>query len=1139
MNVSDIRLPVKLTTDVDFINIDAESTSYKVNLRAFAPEGVMGANVNILGTKQLYELNEDSELMGWCEDVANKALILFIKDGDDTSFIMRYFLETQQVQQIINSTVIKFTNWITADVVGDMLYWTDGYFSSFENSLYTPPQKLNITKALNIGNNAIKPKNKYGTITRRLLNVAKATHTGTISVVYDSDGNTNRNYLRNKLFQFRIQNIYDDKEQSAWSNISEVPLPENESNPVGYYAQQENVNNFIGVSFNTGDENVVSVNVAYREGNFGNWRKFYTLNKYDSDGNRLVADNITRNIRFAGNEVSYALDNTEVERMYHDVPIVAKKQRFIDGKNMVYANYLSGYGNVSDVDLTLEVDDDEIEYSYEKNEATYVDIYPGAYYKLELDDFQYECVAGDLVSLLLEYHNENGDTLTRSYFYTVKSGDTNDDIASAIVAWGQPLAYEDGRVFISESSNSEFNFYEYMQIDESFVIDNITVTYSSTFTPQRTFKSGSNVEVGIVYYDEVGRCGGVNSNTMVAIPFAPENYYTDVKDYPSLPYAKINVTIDGTPPEWAYTYQLVVSPKQRNYFQYLVDPFTRDTEKGMVKIRLNDAIGEGIASNSKVTYGYYTFKKRDRVRIIGRRQDNGHFVYSDQLYDFEIIDVDYDEGNESYKVDDTDEESNYVVDSDGNKIKKETAQYLLIRDFDFESDNYDADEVLIEVYSPEVGDDTNNVFYEIGQVYQVYYISDPESSQRVHATTSITLEGDSYVRPRVRNANMFFMCEDTHFSDMYESNFWNRGRANVYNENSDTRWYKEYIKHSKAYFKDSYNGLSDFNADQINLSSKFGEITALNESGFILQVKQETKDSSIYIGRLMLNQPSEGAAQLTISDKLLGTIMPSQFNYGTVFPKSVAQTGRFVYYFDVYNGIMVRDAYNGPAVISDFGMKTYFKQKGREILAAGIDNCDVLTAVDSTNDEIIVTFDVDGDTETVVFNEKQNVWSHFATFEADGYAYYGDTLLALKGNKLWLHNGTSTRNNFYGTQYDSKIRLIFNKEILKNKIFHSIQIKSLGDWLPLEEGDIGVYDEAGVQTMFSFLPPSKFVDKEGAKYATFLRNMGDLLSPYRHMRLMNGEVLRGRFLVVDLTNESTDKAWIAHTVVNSIYSEKS
>ena len=51
--------------------------------------------------------------------------------------------------------------------------------------------------------------------------------------------------------------------------------------------------------------------------------------------------------------------------------------------------------------------------------------------------------------------------------------------------------------------------------------------------------------------------------------------------------------------------------------------------------------------------------------------------------------------------------------------------------------------------------------------------------------------------------------------------------------------------------------------------------------------------------------------------------------------------------------------------------------------------------------------------------------------------------------------------------------------------------------------------------------------------------MDDLSSMRRYQRLLNGEVLRGRFLVVKLTNESTDKAWLAHTVVNGIYSEKS
>jgi len=245
-----------------------------------------------------------------------------------------------------------------------------------------------------------------------------------------------------------------------------------------------------------------------------------------------------------------------------------------------------------------------------------------------------------------------------------------------------------------------------------------------------------------------------------------------------------------------------------------------------------------ISTNKKVNFGYYTFQSGDRIRFIGRWMDDGGFNFRGEPIDVEIIDVGYDTGDGSYKKDESDAEE-FILDSDGNKVTKETAQYLIVKDFDFESINYESSPVLIEVYTPENIDDDNNVFYEIGEMYPIDH---PGTTTREHSNTSITFDGDVYTKLRMKNAGQLFMCEDANFSDIYESAVWDRGRANIYIEDAETRWYSEYLKHSKSWLKDSINGLSDFDAVQINLNGKYGEITALTESGFTLQVKQELKD---------------------------------------------------------------------------------------------------------------------------------------------------------------------------------------------------------------------------------------------------------------------------------------------------------
>jgi hypothetical protein len=244
----------------------------------------------------------------------------------------------------------------------------------------------------------------------------------------------------------------------------------------------------------------------------------------------------------------------------------------------------------------------------------------------------------------------------------------------------------------------------------------------------------------------------------------------------------------------------------------------------------------------------------------------------------------------------------------------------------------------------------------------------------------------------------------------------------------------------------------------------------------------------------------------------------------------------------VYNGVEIRDSYNGPIPISKYGMVTYFKEKADEILAAGIDNCDVVSSYDGKHDELNITFHVGVNKETVVFHESRSeserVWSHYASFTPDNYAYFGNTLIASEGDKLWKHN-SGLKNNFYGEQYNSVVRLIFNQHPLKNKAYQNIQIKASGDWRTKAYGDIYILDESGNVLMSSYLPESKFKSKEGAVYATFLRNALTTGDAFTVQKLLNGEVLRGRFLVVTLTNEDTAKAWLSHVVVSSISSELS
>lgn len=58
------------------------------------------------------------------------------------------------------------------------------------------------------------------------------------------------------------------------------------------------------------------------------------------------------------------------------------------------------------------------------------------------------------------------------------------------------------------------------------------------------------------------------------------------------------------------------------------------------------------------------------------------------------------------------------------------------------------------------------------------------------------------------------------------------------------------------------------------------------------------------------------------------------------------------------------------------------------------------------------------------------------------------------GGNLFQHNINETRNNYYGTQYNSQITSVFNQNPLENKIFKTINLESDSAWQAVAETDI-------------------------------------------------------------------------------------
>lgn len=85
---------------------------------------------------------------------------------------------------------------------------------------------------------------------------------------------------------------------------------------------------------------------------------------------------------------------------------------------------------------------------------------------------------------------------------------------------------------------------------------------------------------------------------------------------------------------------------------------------------------------------------------------------------------------------------------------------------------------------------------------------------------------------------------------------------------------------------------------------------------------------------------------------------------------------------------------------------------------------------------------------TLSFSEKNNGWGQFWSFIPDWFARLGKRFYTIKNGQLWIHNDTDNpvMNNFYGVQYNTSIKTVFNDAMADDKAFRTINTESPQKW---------------------------------------------------------------------------------------------
>jgi len=158
---------------------------------------------------------------------------------------------------------------------------------------------------------------------------------------------------------------------------------------------------------------------------------------------------------------------------------------------------------------------------------------------------------------------------------------------------------------------------------------------------------------------------------------------------------------------------------------------------------------------------------------------------------------------------------------------------------------------------------------------------------------------------------------------------------------------------------------------------------------------------------------------------------------------------------------------------------------------------------------------------TITYSEKDNKWVSFRTYRPEkGFSMFTDMFTYKNGN-LWIHREGETRNNFYDTQYKTRVKFPVGAISVKN--YQSVAIHS---------NNLMVTTLDGITTQLghvSDLIETDFNTREGIHYANFLRD--------KITGMVDGDRLRGRFLVMELeTVDGSKKLQLFKVCVKSAIS---
>jgi len=314
--------------------------------------GSIGALENSRGNTALTDLqyvNGNTKCIGAFEDGANETIYWFVTSVEYDAIVSYNTTNNTETYHVVSSSVLNFNSEYLINginKVDDLLFWTDNL---------NPPRKINV-----------KSKYPFDAIDESDISVIVAPPISSPTVVLRNTPG-GENYMLDKFISFSYRYRYKDGEYSALSQFTDIAFEPGEfeidySNFLN--VGMTNSFNSVTIGFETGPKNVVAIDVCFKLSNSNIINVIEKFNKKKQGW----SDNVTQSLNFTNRKIYTTLLESELLRLYDNVPRTAKAQTSI-GNRIMYGNYVDGYDIEIPSDYSLEaistpVSDNELSVTY-------------------------------------------------------------------------------------------------------------------------------------------------------------------------------------------------------------------------------------------------------------------------------------------------------------------------------------------------------------------------------------------------------------------------------------------------------------------------------------------------------------------------------------------------------------------------------------------------------------------------------------------------------------------------------------------------------------------------------------------------------------------------------------------------------